>query len=519
MQAKQVLLIEKDRIQQKVIANLLSVVGHDAVILNGDRDRLHGIIAHERIDVVLADWDLLSDGEQALLHDLKGLGVSSRIPLVTMLPERPSNEVDNAREVGLEHFVKRPFGSEALDEAIRTVLPDSNDETPEPSQEPLRNTDYPKSMQEFLRSKAPLPQKRSADQMARSLFLEGKAALEAKSYARAASQFTAAIKVRPLFPDAFKGLAMAAQGARDMNRFRQYLLKTVEAHLRLRQLDKASAFFQVIRRHYPAAPNIFKIYGDALLRSGKVEDAVAVYQTAETLFPADPDVPLALAMIYQQSGRNEEAVEHVTRVLEQDAADPRAGEMYMTLTGRQWRNASIDDIMDEADEDVEVVGFDSLDQPSVQDGAVFEEAEVVEIAMLEDTYSGPVRTLANPTLLIVDDEPHIRMLLEEALEELEDEGVRILMAEDGAQGLETISREKPDLVFLDVMMPKMNGFDVCTAVKKQLALDNVFIVMLTAKGQEFDKVKGRESGTDIYMTKPFSPMDVLSLARKILGLN
>nr|WP_244963727.1 response regulator [Oceanidesulfovibrio marinus] len=139
--------------------------------------------------------------------------------------------------------------------------------------------------------------------------------------------------------------------------------------------------------------------------------------------------------------------------------------------------------------------------------------------MLEDTYSGPVRTLANPTLLIVDDEPHIRMLLEEALEELEDEGVRILMAEDGAQGLETISREKPDLVFLDVMMPKMNGFDVCTAVKKQLALDNVFIVMLTAKGQEFDKVKGRESGTDIYMTKPFSPMDVLSLARKILGLN
>ncbi len=70
-------------------------------------------------------------------------------------------------------------------------------------------------------------------------------------------------------------------------------------------------------------------------------------------------------------------------------------------------------------------------------------------------------------LLICDDEPHIRMLLEQTLEELEDEGVEILIAADGEEGLVTIQEEKPDLVFLDVMMPKRSGFEVCELVKQQ----------------------------------------------------
>jgi len=96
-------------------------------------------------------------------------------------------------------------------------------------------------------------------------------------------------------------------------------------------------------------------------------------------------------------------------------------------------------------------------------------------------------------ILIVDDEPHIRLLLEQALEELEDKGVELLTAENGERALETVKREKPDLVFLDVMMPKMNGFDVCRAVKDDAATKGVFIVMLTAKGQEFDRQRGTRS--------------------------
>ena len=121
-------------------------------------------------------------------------------------------------------------------------------------------------------------------------------------------------------------------------------------------------------------------------------------------------------------------------------------------------------------------------------------------------------------ILIVDDEPHIRILLEQTLEELEDKGVELLTASNGEEALETIKSEKPELVFLDVMMPKMNGFEVCDAVKNQLQMLNVYIIMLTAKGQEFDKQKGKQVGSDLYITKPFDPDEVLEKSKTILGL-
>lgn len=121
-------------------------------------------------------------------------------------------------------------------------------------------------------------------------------------------------------------------------------------------------------------------------------------------------------------------------------------------------------------------------------------------------------------LLIVDDEPHIRMLIEQTLEELEDEGVNFFSAENGEQALEIIQTENPQLVFLDVMMPKMNGMEVCRRVKKELGLNKVFIVLLTAKGQELDRQKGQEVGADLYMTKPFDPEVILAKAREVLGL-
>lgn len=122
-------------------------------------------------------------------------------------------------------------------------------------------------------------------------------------------------------------------------------------------------------------------------------------------------------------------------------------------------------------------------------------------------------------ILIVDDESHIRMLIGQTLEELEDEGVDFFEAENGEIALQIIQDEKPDLVFLDVMMPKMNGMEVCRRVKRELKMEEVFIILLTAKGQEMDRQKGQEVGADIYMTKPFDPEAILDKAKKVLQIS
>ena len=121
-------------------------------------------------------------------------------------------------------------------------------------------------------------------------------------------------------------------------------------------------------------------------------------------------------------------------------------------------------------------------------------------------------------VLVVDDEAYIRMLIELTLEDLQSEGVEIITAEDGAQALDIIKAERPDLVFLDVMMPNVTGFDVCYTVKHEWQYDDVFIVMLTAKGQEYDIEMGMMVGADVYMTKPFDPDELLEKAEEILGL-
>jgi len=119
-------------------------------------------------------------------------------------------------------------------------------------------------------------------------------------------------------------------------------------------------------------------------------------------------------------------------------------------------------------------------------------------------------------VLIVDDHEYVRLIIEQALEEIEDQGVELITAADGEEALAIIREEEPNLVFLDVMMPKMNGFDVCRIVKQELMMDNVYIVLLTAKGQKYDIQKGEEYGADLYMTKPFDPDELLDLAKSIL---
>ena len=123
-----------------------------------------------------------------------------------------------------------------------------------------------------------------------------------------------------------------------------------------------------------------------------------------------------------------------------------------------------------------------------------------------------------PKILIADDEPGMRVLIEQTLELLEDKGVVLLHASDGKQALEIIKAEKPDFVLLDVMMPGMDGFEVCNTVKNILEMKDTYILMLTAKGQEFDKQRGKDVGVDYYIIKPFDLDDLLEKIVNVLGI-
>ena len=123
-----------------------------------------------------------------------------------------------------------------------------------------------------------------------------------------------------------------------------------------------------------------------------------------------------------------------------------------------------------------------------------------------------------PTVLIVDDEQHIRLLIEQTLEDLEDEGVELHTASDGETALDVVRNHHPELVFLDVMMPRINGFEVCRAIKAEPGLAGTTVVMLTAKGQAYDREEGLAAGADRYLTKPFDPDELLDIARAALGL-
>jgi DNA-binding response OmpR family regulator len=118
------------------------------------------------------------------------------------------------------------------------------------------------------------------------------------------------------------------------------------------------------------------------------------------------------------------------------------------------------------------------------------------------------------TILVVDDEPHVIKSLTFVLTK---EGYEVASAENGEDALAKIQQLKPGLVFLDVMMPKKNGYEVCREVKKDPGLGGIYIIMLTAKGQEADREQGLSAGADEFMSKPFSPMGVVAKVRELLG--
>jgi DNA-binding response OmpR family regulator len=111
------------------------------------------------------------------------------------------------------------------------------------------------------------------------------------------------------------------------------------------------------------------------------------------------------------------------------------------------------------------------------------------------------------TVLIADDEPNIVISLEFLLEQA---GYQVMVAHDGQEALEAIQRKPPDLVLLDVMMPRLSGFDVCQKIRENPQWQHIRVVMLTAKGREVEISKGLALGANAYITKPFSTQALLA---------
>lgn len=117
-------------------------------------------------------------------------------------------------------------------------------------------------------------------------------------------------------------------------------------------------------------------------------------------------------------------------------------------------------------------------------------------------------------ILIVDDEPNIVLSLEFLMKQA---GYQVRTATDGEAALKAIREEHPDLVLLDVMMPRKDGYEVCQTVRKEPDCKDIKIVMLTAKGREVEREKGLALGADDYITKPFATREVVDKVREILS--
>jgi DNA-binding response OmpR family regulator len=121
--------------------------------------------------------------------------------------------------------------------------------------------------------------------------------------------------------------------------------------------------------------------------------------------------------------------------------------------------------------------------------------------------------MSDKKILVVDDEPHLVRSLTFILEKA---GYIVSSASNGEEALSKISQSKPNLIFLDVMMPKKNGYEVCEEIKKSPELKDIYCIILTAKGQETDREQGLKAGADEFITKPFSPLEIVARVKKIL---
>ena len=119
-----------------------------------------------------------------------------------------------------------------------------------------------------------------------------------------------------------------------------------------------------------------------------------------------------------------------------------------------------------------------------------------------------------PRILAVDDEPNIVRLIQVNLER---QGYQVETANNGAQALEKIRASRPDLVVSDVMMPEMDGFELLRSIRADARLADLPVIMLTAKAQDVDVMRGYSGGADMYLTKPFNPIELLNFVKRILA--
>ncbi|MDQ2799737.1 MAG: response regulator [Armatimonadota bacterium] len=118
-------------------------------------------------------------------------------------------------------------------------------------------------------------------------------------------------------------------------------------------------------------------------------------------------------------------------------------------------------------------------------------------------------------ILTCDDEKHIVRLIQVNLER---QGYEVVTAYNGAEALEAVAAEKPDLIVLDVMMPEMTGFEVLEELKKNPETENIPVIMLTARSQDADVLRGWQSGVECYLTKPFNPMELIAFVKRIFSM-
>jgi DNA-binding response OmpR family regulator len=119
-------------------------------------------------------------------------------------------------------------------------------------------------------------------------------------------------------------------------------------------------------------------------------------------------------------------------------------------------------------------------------------------------------------IVIIDDEPYALRAMSYLLTR---EGYEVVTASNGEEGLQRVRELRPPLVFLDIMMPRLDGYEVCQRIRTDTALNDTYIVMLTAKGQQVDRERGLAEGANEYMTKPFSPREIVKRLAEIFGLS
>jgi DNA-binding response OmpR family regulator len=117
-------------------------------------------------------------------------------------------------------------------------------------------------------------------------------------------------------------------------------------------------------------------------------------------------------------------------------------------------------------------------------------------------------------ILIVDDEPNIVLALELLMKR---EGYTVQSVDDGQKAFDAVREFRPDLILLDIMMPKMDGYEVCQRIRADASLKDISIIMLTAKGREVEREKGLALGADYYVTKPFSTREVMMMIKEVLS--